>query len=128
MATKMTFLYMRAVGLCAVALAFWLVIGSDARVLHQTCGATHPSVGFTADMVEISHDLRGTFTVVDDCTFKIENFSYDGTGPAVYWWGNTDASPSQLRYGKMVVDEKVPAGGGSGTTVSLWVMVMFASS
>jgi len=54
--------------------------------------------------------------------------SYDGTGPAVYWWGNTDASPSQLRYGKMVVDEKVPAGGGSGTTVSLWVMVMFASS
>jgi len=33
-----------------------------------------------------------------------------------------------FRYGKMVVDEKVPAGGGSGTTVSLWVMVMFASS
>jgi hypothetical protein len=44
------------------------------------CGATHPKVGRQAVLRGYLHGIRGTATMVDDCTIVIENFSYDGIG------------------------------------------------
>lgn len=46
----------------------------------EGCGATHPSVGRTAELVTRFHDVAGTATIVDDCTIVIEGFHFDSRG------------------------------------------------
>lgn len=41
--------------------------------------------GCTGEFVELSHATGGTITVIDDCTFRISQYSFDGEGPAVEW-------------------------------------------
>lgn len=33
-----------------------------------------------------AHEVEGEITVVDDCTFEISGWQFDGIGPAVEWW------------------------------------------
>ena len=47
-------------------------------------------VGWQADLQTIFHAVEGTVTIKDDNTLKFENFSYDGGGPAVYFYLTTD--------------------------------------
>ncbi len=54
------------------------------------CDSTHSQVGTTADFEMFFHDVSGTMRVLDDCTLEISNFTYDGEGPAVYFYtGNS---------------------------------------
>jgi len=52
----------------------------------QDCGKEHPKVGLSAELDTFQHDVSGTVVIVDDCSFKVENFKYDGTGPDVFWY------------------------------------------
>eukprot|EP00877_Chromochloris_zofingiensis_P010198 jgi/Chrzof1/5431/Cz16g02220.t1 len=35
----------------------------------------------------MEHDVSGTITILDDCSFRVTGFTYDGQAPAAYWWG-----------------------------------------
>lgn len=48
--------------------------------LQENCGSTHPKVGQQAVLNGYLHGIRGTATIVDDCTIVIEGFYYDGMG------------------------------------------------
>ena len=52
-----------------------------------TCGMTHPKIGQTAELVEYFHDVGGTAEIIDDCTVRITNFTYDATGIDVRLYG-----------------------------------------
>ena len=53
----------------------------------EGCSSTHPSVGSTAVLTERFHDVGGTATIVDDCTIRIDDFTFDGTGIDVRLYG-----------------------------------------
>jgi len=51
------------------------------------CDATHPKIGQTAELVEAFHDVGGTATIIDDCTIRITDFTYDAAGIDVRLYG-----------------------------------------
>lgn len=57
---------------------------------EYTGGATSCSTvmaGCTGTFVNgATHKVEGVITVVDDCTFEISGWQFDGMGPAVEWW------------------------------------------
>ena len=56
------------------------------------CGSTHPLVGRSLTFVEKSHDVGGTATVVDDCTLRFDDFSFDGGGIDVRIYGGQNGN------------------------------------
>ncbi len=46
----------------------------------RTCASTHPRIGQQAELSTIAHNVSGTAVIVDDCTIRIDNFSFDGGG------------------------------------------------
>jgi cytochrome c553 len=55
--------------------------------LPSNCPATHPHVGWIADLDSIFHGVGGRAEIVDDCTIVIHDFTYDGTGIDVRIYG-----------------------------------------
>ncbi|KAK9902134.1 hypothetical protein WJX75_005494 [Coccomyxa subellipsoidea] len=51
--------------------------------------------------------IAGTITIIDDCSFKVSNFSYDGLAPAVHWWGAKSLGVKDLRNGQELNPMKV---------------------
>ena len=55
-----------------------------------TAGTTSCSTamaGCTGTFVNgAAHMVEGEITVIDDCTFEISGWQFDGVGPAVEWW------------------------------------------
>ena len=47
----------------------------------------------TGNIFGLSHDVAGTVTVIDDCTFQVDGWEYDGLGPAVAWWAAAASGP-----------------------------------
>jgi hypothetical protein len=44
------------------------------------------------------HQVRGTITVIDDCTFQVSDWEFDGEGPGVEWWGEKfEGEPNFIR-------------------------------
>ncbi|KAG2491154.1 hypothetical protein HYH03_010595 [Edaphochlamys debaryana] len=58
------------------------------------CGHSKTSayVGFKGPLVNTEHQIGGDFEILDDCTFKVSMFSYDGQAPATYWWCGSSTS------------------------------------
>lgn len=48
---------------------------------YAACTSLHAYVGFVGSLSFGVHDVAGRVTIVDDCSFKIENFKYDGLAP-----------------------------------------------
>jgi len=44
------------------------------------CASTHPTIGHVAELSTLFHGVRGTATIVDDCTIRIDDFFFDGNG------------------------------------------------
>jgi mono/diheme cytochrome c family protein len=57
--------------------------GGDLR----ECDATHPDIGKSAQLSKFAHNVGGTATIIDDCTVEITNFTYDGQGIDVRFYG-----------------------------------------
>ncbi|MCA9581343.1 MAG: DM13 domain-containing protein [Myxococcales bacterium] len=51
------------------------------------CASTHPDVGKKAVLSTKSHKVAGTATIVDDCTIRIDGFTYDAGGIDVRLYG-----------------------------------------
>ena len=42
----------------------------------------------------VPHEVEGTIEVLDDCTFRIQGWQFDGVGPAVEWCAALLLSPT----------------------------------
>lgn len=56
----------------------------------RTCPASDARIGQTATLSTLAHGVSGVARIVDDCTIAIENFTYDGGGPEVVVYGDSD--------------------------------------
>ena len=49
--------------------------------------------------------MSGTFRIVDDCTFEVKDFSYDGQAPAAYFWGAPGTTQAAIvKFGERLSD------------------------
>ncbi len=49
--------------------------------------AAHAAIiGAQAQLIENFHNVGGTVTIIDNDTFRVDNFTYDGGGPLVYFY------------------------------------------
>lgn len=86
---------------------------TDTLLLNETssgCSSVHPKVGYTGSFSTIDHNVSGTVTIVDDCTLQVENFNYDATAPAVYFYGDTTdtfLSSNAFTIGDILRDDRV---------------------
>lgn len=69
-------------------------VPDDASMRMETgtreCPASHPSVGNMGELETFAHGVTGTATVINDCTIRVDNFSFDGGGIDVRWYAGTD--------------------------------------
>jgi Electron transfer DM13 len=56
-------------------------------------------IGAQAILSMNAHNVGGTVTVVDEDTFRVDDFTYDGGGPAVYFYLGTDESLAAFNSG-----------------------------
>lgn len=57
------------------------------NIISENCTADHPFVGRVRQLSSLAHGVSGEVVVLDDCTLEVTNFSYDGRGPSVYFYG-----------------------------------------
>lgn len=67
-------------------------LGDLAEPVAEGCGEDHPMVGSTASFNTLFHDVAGTIRVVNNCELEITNFTYDGEGPAVAFYGGSNGN------------------------------------
>lgn len=53
----------------------------------RQCDATHSKIGQVAELQTFAHQVSGTAVIVDDCTVRVDDFIYDGTGINVRFYG-----------------------------------------
>ena len=105
----------------------------------DACDFQNSNVGFSTQLTLIDHVSSGTFTVVDDCTFEVDEFTFDGATPSTQWTGSADGD---YRTGVALsvdypmtplnivnIEERLPAGTtwDSINSVSFWCSVAEAS-
>lgn len=69
----------------------------------NSCGSTHEKVGQTGFFNTFAHNVAGKAEIIDNCTIKITQFSYDGGGPDVYFYaanGGAYGTGGSFRMGK----------------------------
>jgi hypothetical protein len=65
----------------------------------QPSGCSEQYAGCTGELVTLQHEVAGSVTVLDDCTFRISGWQFDGEGPAVEWWGaKQSGDPKMFPY------------------------------
>lgn len=63
----------------------------------------YPLAGWEAQLSTASHNVSGTVRIIDQDTLSVENFTYDGGGPAVYFYLGADNTHNDFSHG-------IPAG------------------
>jgi hypothetical protein len=64
--------------------------GSENDSDYQCGNSDHPKVNQLAILSTLHHGVMGQVQVEDNCTLTVSSFSYDGEGPAVYFYGGID--------------------------------------
>jgi hypothetical protein len=77
-----------------------VLISAEAAIVHfqetlneisnnnlKVCTTEHEKVGHSGFFNTLAHNVSGKATIIDDCTIEINQFSYDGGGPDVYFYG-----------------------------------------
>ncbi|WP_448247589.1 DM13 domain-containing protein [Thalassotalea agariperforans] len=57
----------------------------------SSCGDDHAKVGFTGSFNTLAHNVSGTAEIIDNCTIKINNFTFDGDGLSVFFYGGINS-------------------------------------
>nr|XP_043606108.1 cytochrome b561, DM13 and DOMON domain-containing protein At5g54830-like [Erigeron canadensis] len=66
---------------------FVLTYKSD-LVSAQNCPKSNTSLlNFSSQFVMVQHQLRGQFSILDDCSFRVSEFDMINGGNDVHWWG-----------------------------------------
>ena len=69
---------------------FKLTLNEIGQSNLSSCTKEHEKIGHTGFFSTFAHNVSGKATVIDDCTIEISQFSYDGGGPDVYFYGAID--------------------------------------
>jgi hypothetical protein len=85
---------MRSLFICLTIATF---VALNALPVHAQL--TSPQIGWEAELSTIYHQVSGTVTVLDPNTLLFDNFSFDGGGPAVYFYLGADNSDSAFTTG-----------------------------
>ena len=88
--------------------------GSGGSSGLRECQATHEDVGKVAELMPFFHGVMGTATIVDDCTIRIEEFVYDGTGIDVRIYSGLDGDYGS---GFAMTGDLLKDGGYNGDTL-----------
>ncbi len=67
--------------------------------LHASPAAHAALIGAQATLSMDFHNVGGTVTVVDEDTFRVDDFTYDGTGPLVYFYLGFDETNAAFASG-----------------------------
>jgi hypothetical protein len=71
------------------------------------CTKIHSTIGQTATLTTRSHGVAGKATIINDCTIKMTNFSFDGGGLDVYFYGGINGSyKTGIALGEQLVGKK----------------------
>jgi hypothetical protein len=62
-------------------------------------GDPYSRTGWTAELETYYHGVSGLATIVDADTFRVDDFTYDGGGPAVYFYLGTEQSDQAFYEG-----------------------------
>ncbi|KAG0604091.1 hypothetical protein M758_10G144000 [Ceratodon purpureus] len=89
-------------GIC-FRILFLVAVFSWVRIAAAQCSATSSRVGFQADFVMVQHQLRGSFRIVDDCSFTVTRFDML-PGIDVKWWGAVGDDVDSFLGGKVISD------------------------
>ncbi len=68
-------------------------------VLPATGASLFPQPGEEARLSTEFHEVSGTLRVIDGDSLMVENFTYDGGGPAVYFYLGESDSPAAFGSG-----------------------------
>jgi mono/diheme cytochrome c family protein len=66
--------------------------GSGGENDGSQCGNDHPRVGQSTVLTTRAHGVRGTATIVDNCTIELSQFNYDGRGIVVQAYTGNDGN------------------------------------
>lgn len=66
---------------------FQLTLNEISNNNLTSCTTTHEKIGHSGFFETFAHNVSGKATIIDDCTIEITQFSYDGGGPDVYFYG-----------------------------------------
>ena len=66
---------------------FQLTLNEISNNSLTSCTTEHEKVGQSGFFNTFAHNVSGKATIIDDCTIEISQFSYDGGGPEVYFYG-----------------------------------------
>lgn len=61
--------------------------GSGGAAGLRECESSHSKIGQVAQLQTFAHQVSGTAVIVDDCTIRVDDFVYDGTGVDVRFYG-----------------------------------------
>jgi Electron transfer DM13 len=64
----------------------WVLVTAVLLAPYATPTAHAALIGAQATLSTIAHNVGGTVTVVDENTFRVDDFTYDGGGPLVYFY------------------------------------------
>lgn len=70
------------------------------------CSKTSPLVDFESEFEMVQHQLRGSFRIIDDCSFRVSNFDML-SGTDVHWWGAIAPDVNNFTAGFVVSDKKL---------------------
>ncbi|EPS64341.1 hypothetical protein M569_10439, partial [Genlisea aurea] len=69
------------------------------------CGNASAVANFTSGFAMVQHQVRGVFTVVDDCSFRVSEFDMLLSGGSdVRWWGSAGDDFQSLLAGFVISD------------------------
>lgn len=80
------------------------------------CDATHEKVGWTTELSNRFHDVGGSAEIVDNCTIRVTNFTYDAQGIDVRFYG---AQGTDFDNGFPISDDLVRGEPYNGETLTI---------
>ncbi|CAM8960529.1 unnamed protein product [Rhodiola kirilowii] len=70
------------------------------------CSRNSSLMGFESEFVMVQHQLRGIFSVVDDCSFRVDEFDML-QGSDVRWWGASGVDFENISAGGVISDDRL---------------------
>ncbi|KAL4181805.1 hypothetical protein AMTRI_Chr12g272860 [Amborella trichopoda] len=83
-----------------------LIMESLTLLMAETCPKTNPLVGFESEFSMVQHQLRGVIKILDDCSFRVQNFDMI-EGSDVHWWGALGPNFENLTHGYVISDDRL---------------------
>jgi len=82
---------------------FILLVLLFTRISHTL--AFFQRAGWQAELSTVAHNVSGTVTIIDQDTFRVDNFNYDGGGIEVYFYLATENTSSAFANGLAVGED-----------------------